>query len=962
MHKKSPPLIFKFIFACLLFISTAGTVYSQESDFPKTSDEYFKKAKLEGNKNQNFKRAAAYCEKALELAPLDMDIKEYLGKCYMEIGELEKARITLLEVLQKSPRRTDARHYLLNIETQTKRYSSAVCYANELLEITPYSKTLWMRKIGLYNLMDNRVEANRETKRLYQIFPQDEEIRTMYNNVLKEDALKNNKEGDLASAVQQYQEALKVTKNDAELYLNLINLYLKLGNTTEALNTADMGLYHLPDNTDILNKKIGILQEQNRYQEAIGLVQKQLQKRQSAYYNELLIYLTVEAARYYRNSDPYVLYGQLYERNKGNQEAHDYLLNTALSKGYYHDAQLILTQDLKSNPNSKELLSKQLFVYENLGDTSGERRTLEKLYSLYPDDYDIAAKYNELTYEDAKIAYNDKDYNTALPIFIRLSNNPDYGKSAKNYIYSIYVAKKSYTQAMDLIESMIRENPGEHQYILKKIDLLTAMEDYANAYDLILEYKERYPDVLEYSYMFKDFSIAYIKYLNEREAYDTVALVADALVADDPYNMLAYNYAIGARISMGKYAEAMEMIQTARSNFPEDKGFRLKEAGVYSQMGDHEKAVAALRSLMEDYPYNPDIKGALIEEMYVQAKKLELDEEPFQAKAIYHEILLIKPNEVDAALKLANIYIDRQEYIEATVVVDDCLVFNPNNTDLLYKKGVIYEKQGDYKRARYYQGMYVPPPHKYEEHLDHLEYLDSKLLKNQINISYLKATSDSILVTTSVASLEYLRFENRNTYVARLNYAARPTGVGIQGEADWYHTFKDKSSFIANAGIANKFFPAMKVSFSYYEPFKKNWQGEVGARYTQLLDATNFYTGILGIERTFDKVWLNARVLLMSDTDDFYNSVFAQGRFYMRNGRDYATAMASIGTAPEDQKLDFQINTFTSYVNTMVGAGYFHYFSHRTSFGVLGNWYNYRVTPESYINQYNLYLTIRTKF
>ncbi|KAF2512478.1 tetratricopeptide repeat protein [Flavobacterium arcticum] len=962
MHKKSPQLILKFTIAFVLFISTLGTAFAQGNDFPETSDEYFAKAKLEGKKNNNFERATAYCEKALELAPLDMDIKEYLGKCYMEIGELEKARITLLEVLEKSPRRTDARHYLLNIETQTERYSSAVCYANELLEITPYSKTLWMRKVNLYNLMDNRVEANRETKRLYQIFPEDEEVRIMYNNVLKEDALKNNKEGDLTSAVQQYKEALKVTKNDPDLYLNLINLYLKLGNTTEALNTADMGLYYLPDNTDILNKKIGILQDQNRYQEAIGLVQKQLQKRQSTRYNDLLIYLTLEAARYNRNSDPYVLYGQLYERDRGNNEAHDYLLNTALSKGYYHDAQLILTQDLKSNPNSKELLSKQLFVYENLGDKSGERRTLEKLYSLYPGDYDITLKYNEMAYEDAKVAFADHDYNNALPVFIRLSNNPDYGKSAKSYMYSIYVAKKSYTLAMDLIESMIRNNPGEHQYVLKKIDLLTAMEDYANAYDLILEYKSRYPDVLQYSYMFKDFSIAYIKYLNEKEAYDTVGLVADALVDEDPNNMLAYNYAIGARISMGKYAEAMEMIKTARRNFPEDKGFRLKEAGVYSQMGDHDKAVAALRSLVEDYPYNPDIKGALIEEMFLQAKVFELDNEPFQAKAVYHEILLIKPNDVQAALKLANIYIDRQEYVEGMLIVDNCLDFNPNNTDLLYKKGVIYEHMSDYKRALYFQSKYVPPPHKYEEHLDHLEYLESKLLKNQVNISYLKATSDSILVTTSVASLEYLRFEGRNTYVARVNYAARPTGVGVQGEADWYHTFKDKSSFIANAGIANRFFPAMKLSFSYYEPFKKNWQGEVGARYNRLLDDRNFYTGIFGIARTFDKVWLNARVLFMSDTDDFYNSVFAQGRFYMNNDRDYAVAMASIGTAPEDQKLDFQVNTLTSYVNTMVGAGYFHHFSHRTTFGVMGNWYNYRVTSTSYINQYNLYLTIRTKF
>ncbi|GGB64754.1 hypothetical protein GCM10007424_00820 [Flavobacterium suaedae] len=946
----------KYIVVCVLLLGFASTAYSQ------TSDEYFQMAKREGKQKGNFAAAAEYCEKALELAPLDMDIKEYLGKCYLELGRLEEARITLLDVLQRSPRRTDARHYLINIETQTERYASAICYVNELLEITPYSKTLWMRKINLYNLDDNKVEANRETKRLYQIFPQDEEIRQMYHNVLMEDALKKSKAGDLTGAAKQYQAALKVSKYNSDLYLGLINLYIKLGNTNEALNTADMGLYYLPDNREILDKKIGILEQQHRYQEAIAIVQEQLKKWNSPSYNKLLTYLTAEAARHYKNSDPYVLYGQVYYRDSGNSEAHDYLLTTALSRGYYHDAQRILTEDLKSNPNSKDLLVKQLFVYENLKDEKGTRQTLERLYELYPEDTDIRAKYNAMRFEDAKLMFANGNHKEALPIFIRLSENPDYGKPSKNYIFSIYVAKANYVQAMELINEMIRENPGEQRYIIRKIDLLMAMEEYPEAYELARTYKEQYPDNLEYKYMFRDLSVEYIKYLNEHEGYETVKDVADALVEEDPDSMLAYNYAIGARISMSQYEEAMEMIQRALDRFPDDKQMRLKEAGVYSQMGEHEKSIEALRALWQDYPYNHDIKGSLVEEMLLHAKQLQEDDEPFQAKAVYHEILLIKPNDKTAALKLSSIYIDRQEYPEAMKVVDDSLELNQNDNDLLYKKGIIYELMKDYKRARKYQGMYNPPAHKYDEHIEHLEYLDSQLLKNQINVSYLKATSDSILITTSVASIEYMRINRRDTYVARLNYAARSTGVGVQGEVDWYHTFKNKSYLLANAGVANRFFPDFKIGASLFKPFKKVWQAELGARFTRLSNETNFYTGIIGLERTYDRLWLNARVMLMADSEDIYNSILAQGRFYLDNDRDYLTVMGSVGTAPQDQKLDFQINTFTSYVNTMVGAGYFHFFSHRTSFGVMGNWYNYRVTPTSYINQYNLYLTVRTKF
>ena len=85
----------------------------------KDSDVLFEKARIEGEKG-NFAKAATYCELGLKLSPYDMDIKEYLGKCQMELGLLDEARITLLDVLKRSPKRVEARHYLLNIEFQTK--------------------------------------------------------------------------------------------------------------------------------------------------------------------------------------------------------------------------------------------------------------------------------------------------------------------------------------------------------------------------------------------------------------------------------------------------------------------------------------------------------------------------------------------------------------------------------------------------------------------------------------------------------------------------------------------------------------------------------------------------------------------------------------------------------------------------------------------------------------------------
>lgn len=260
------------------------------------------------------------------------------------------------------------------------------------------------------------------------------------------------------------------------------------------------------------------------------------------------------------------------------------------------------------------------------------------------------------------------------------------------------------------------------------------------------------------------------------------------------------------------------------------------------------------------------------------------------------------------------------------------------------------------------QARYIPSAHKYAEHKDHLKYLEAKQMKNQVNISYLNVETDSLAINTSVATLEYLRVNKNNTYIARVNYGARSEGIGVQGEIDWYHTFTDKSYFLANAGAATRFFPKYKGGLSYFKPFKNQWQVELGGRYARLTDDRNFFTGILGVEKTYGSVWLNIRGLIMTDEKDVYNNILAQARFYMGNERDYALVMASAGTAPEDQRLDFQLNTFLSYVNTMVGAGYYHYFNYKTSIGIMGNWYNYEIKSDEFLNQYNVFLTLRTKF
>lgn len=947
-----------FLYLLFAFICLSSSVtYAQ-----KSSDDFFQLAKKEGNVHQNFSKALELCKKAAKLAPLDMDIQEYLGKCYLELGQLEQARIVLLLVLDKSPKRVDARHYLLNIETQTKRYSSAICYANELLEITPYSKTLWQRKIGLYNMMDNKVEAVRATKRLYQIFPEDIEVRALYQAILKEEALTSAKSQDLSHTAKQYEKSLEFANDDPEIYVNLLNTYIKLGDYNRALETADKGLYYFPYNRDLITKKAAVLQQKNEYHQAIAFVEEQNKKMPSPYYTQLLLYLRSEMAMHYRNTDPYTLYGQIYEKDKSNKDAYDYLLNTSLSRGYYPAAEDLIGQGLKSNPNSKDLLSKQLYLYELQQNKSKEETTLNKLYALYPNDSDVIEKYNAWSFTKAKADYKDHNYKDAEPAFLRLSQFQDYQKFSKQYLFAIYLDQGEYDQATTIIDDLIQKNPEDYQQILRKADLLLAVGEHQEAYDLVYAYSKQYPDDLQLQYARSDVSVRYIKYLNEEENFEQSAIVATDFMLIEPNNPQAYRYAIGAFASSGNYAEATEIAEMALVNFPENRDFRLSLADIHSKQGKHSESVEMLKNLNAEYPYNSTIKGALLEELYLLAKQHEEQRNMVRAKISYREMLVLKPKDTLSAIKLTNILIREKTYLEALSVVNSSLKLNPNHNELTYLKGQIYEKQENYTEAVKLLSLYQPACGEIESHKDYLGFLEAKLLKNQVNISYLRTSSDYASINTSIATFEYMRLEKRDTYVARMNYAAKEEGVGLQAEADWYHTFEDKSYFIANAGISNKYFPELKAGLSYFVPFKEVYFGELGAKYAKLRDGRDLLTGIVGIEREFNGIWLNLKGMILSDGEDLYHNILLQSRFYLDNDKDYITVMASAGTAPEDQKLDFQTNTMLSYVNTMVGGGYFRNITYRTSLGMMGNWYNFKITEDYYVNQYNLFLTIRTKF
>lgn len=939
------------------------SMLAQKNKGDLSSDEYYELAKIEGNKKGNFKEAANYSKLGLQKSPNNTDIREYLGKCYLELKKYDSARFELKKVTDKNRNAVDARHYLVNIEYSTGRYSSAICYINELLEIRPYSKTLWLKKIAIYNEMGNKIEAKRALTRLYQIFPQDSMVKRYYRNVISEEADKYAKTGDYRSTKELYDKVLTIEPTDLQTIQKQVNLELKSGKKTNALELIETGLASYPYDPILVMKKIGLLQEMHQYPEAITYIETLQKKYNSPTLRKVLTDIKSESARYYNNTDPYVLYQKVYEANPGNEEAYTYLLNNSISKGYYDDAAMYLKIGLKRNPNNKQLLLKQLSLFESQNRTAEANKLIEKIATKFPGETDVREKYNTILFNQAKGYFQDALYSQALPAFEKLSRVADYSKDAQDYIYSIYVAQKDYPKALNQINKLIGRSSKNEEYLFKKSGLLEEMGRYDEAMEVTNTLARRFPNNPRYKSVYSSQSIPYIKLLLENEKYDSVEIVVESVLEKEPMNVLAFNYGINASATKKDYSKAIDYCDRAIAVLPDSKEFRLKKAGLYSEMKDKPRAIQELSNLQVLYPYNEKIKGSLAEELLIQGKQFEKDGKVDSAFTYYANSYKLNPTDTFALYRLINIELENNALEIARFYAEEGLNKFPDNQTLLLKKGVIYEKLQEFDSAYHYLKLAEPPYGFNKTFSNYLDYLYAKRYKNQIGINFIRAFFDSTQLKSAIATLEYTRFEKRNTYTVRFNYAARPIGTGVQTELEWFHKLNKKYYTQANLAAANQFvFPKFRVSGSVFSAFKNNYEGELGFRHILQRNNVNLTTLVGGVAKEWGDVWVNMRAFVMSDYSKFYQALTLQSRYYLNYRNDFFTIMGSIGTPPEDKTLDFQLNTFLTYVTRMVGAGYQHKIKHRTTLGIQGNWFNFRIKSDYNVNQYNLFISLLTMF
>ena len=864
--------------------------------------------------------------------PDDPDLRYLNGRFYFVIGDMNQARYNLVRATQSNDMHFKAKRVLVDVEDTLGHYSSAICYVNELLEFQPYDRDLWRRKIGLYRKLKNYVEADAALKRLSHIYPNDSVVLADVRRRNHENWDKVLKKSSLNEAAESLEQWIDQDPKMHEYYLELVGIYIKMGEFEKAIGAANRGLVYFPNDQELINKVVGIMTDLGLYTQALAFVKSK--NLGSNVYNNLLAEVAADA----RMHDPYEANGRLYLATH-DRDALNYLINTALTRGYYDDARIYVEEAMKLDGRTPGLLMKLYTLEKKAGNEKRCLRILTELYENNPEDEELTESYTDM--------------------MLQLSN----------YDFASEQWDDAYAHLNKLLELMPDTVDSWPAVVSRQITVLGHLNKQDEAHKLFIESSERSPkNRRRFDAAYEEFAGNRLKFLVDEERYEEALSEAQSLLDVVPGSEVALRCLINMSQTLKRDDLFYDYAAMGYEEYPTVPYFVVKQAVSLQQQGKNEEALALLRPKNKSNEYlNPQLAAAY--------------------SGISHDwaTQLLKNRISDVALQ----------------VIDSALVYDAENKDLLYDKGIALEYLKQFDKAYEYQKRYYNPSNaEQEDYIHHMRYLGFKGCKNRVYATYTAAffdahdeTLSTIAHLYSLASVSYSRLSARNTYTGQISYKGidgyhadgerESGGFGLEFMAQWEHVFNAKWSGMANASVSTRYFNKFgaNVSASYSAP--KGWTPSLRLGYRRT-PPTYLYLGgvnmgqitrdeynLILVTPSVEKAWERVRVSANTDfalmSSSFYYNVGVKGKLFINNDNITSVSLVTgFGSFPELTFFEQTALRNVSHTNAMVGFDVQYLCTRHLCLGLTGSWntcYNpYRQSDGTLLDSYRNIYSITLQF
>lgn len=961
----------KRVLLLVLFCSAGFSAGAQWLKMIESSDNLYNEAKKE-IELKHYQKAINMCSKAIDISPKNLDIHLLLGHAYALSGKIDSARLELNYVITKSPKYRDAYIYLVNMEATACNYLQALEYADMGLKYFPNDRDLLLKKLDIYIKMGDWIESNKLAEYLFDRFSTDPFIRSVYLDYKLAVARQYSHRGYIDIARRAYEAVLEQDPMNKEALTAIYSIDVRSGNYESSLAYTNRALQSMPTSYEFLLKKVSILDAMSRYVEAIEVVEKLLKLYPTnSDVLRLNSYIRMTAGHFYMNTDPYLLYSGVLERDPGNTEALHYAINIAFSRGMLPEALQWINYGLKRSPNDYDLLKKKLGILESMKRYGAASAIAEKLYKDNPTDVN-KANFLELRTLAAKQFMNDMEYDSAVVALRSVLFYDRTNLGAVSYLVNVYTAQKRYDDALRAIDEALAYYPNDETLLFKKAAVLEGYQRYADAAEISKALLEAHPENRQYlSSLIEQSLAAGRQSMQFDDYYNTLRVLKDVL-DKQPDNVDALNYIINIESAMKNYDSALYYADQGLRYYPDSKDFLFRKSLVFADAQQYKVAYDISEGLFRQYPYNARYRdAAMMHRLGAGRLYLELQGSKDSALKEFFRALEIAPKDTVPMYYTINLLYDLKMYDTALTILDRGRRLYPNNPFFLMRKAEVLQQQRKYEEAwrvaDTLQKLY--PQTKY---IDFAALLYSLRLKNAIGLFYLHSKiidASNIPKINSIATVQYSRYHRRGTINLRVNYAGRTTGTGFQGEAEAYynHTKKWYSYAVLSYSPDITIFPQLKAGYSINRGFPRGYSGELGIRYLQL-SGGKMTSPVVGLTREVNDFWLNLKVyfqdLKYNDTitGRYYSGIFTT-RYYLRENRsEFFSAMAGYGNVPDDFSTNYFLSTLATYKTVSCGVGYRRQVFYLTTFGINATWYNIKTNATIFRNQYDIYLQLQRRF
>ncbi|MCK7554657.1 tetratricopeptide repeat protein [Chitinophaga sedimenti] len=595
---------------------------------------------VQETKNRNYQKAIELSKQALAKRPDFTDQQLLLGRLYMLTGDNKQARQQVSAVILKAPRYRDAYLYAINIEMSEKRYEEAVCFVDEALYEFPNDKELMLKKLSIMDASGNYYRGDAFAPQLLDRYPQDTTVQKAYIGHHLLAAEQAQRTGNTVMAKEHFEKVLAVEPANEEAKVAIMNMYMRNQNYVTALEQINAELAKNPSSYELLMKKLGLQEQLHQYPDALGTLKEILKH----YPNDtkarrLETELRMDAATYYTDTDPYLLYQGVLEKQPGNREALDKLIGLSMSRGAYREALSWINRGLKTNPNDQRLLGLKIDVLEADRKFTEAASLAGRLRQLNPGSADLRNRYTYLKVQSGRDYLAQQQYDLAVAELENARQASPNDTTVLDMLANTYISRRDYNRALTALDNALSYYPANTRFLVKKSSVLAEMGRYDESAEIVETLLSANPGDERYSATFVELRLTAGRLLLQSEEYDLAKQQFAQVLAQSPDNIDALNYMINLESATKQPDSALAYANQGLSYYPDNKDLLLKKAAALTELKRYAEANDINAQLLQRYPFTLRYKTAYSDGLLQQGQDYQRNNQPDSALAAFRKVL-----------------------------------------------------------------------------------------------------------------------------------------------------------------------------------------------------------------------------------------------------------------------------------------------------------------------------------